>query len=429
MEKDSPTHSVLQSALALLSNSGRSELVDRLPEKRSCGDDLFVCEFGSNGRLLDRDTTFVGSSRLTRKLDEIPGFFDGLLKVAIDLDRETDVLLTADGVACDAMVRRVSELFRVPLLPLVMAPTDPKKLALLISKLADSDRKVGLVFDSRSRGADFALASIANQMVLLSVRTNGNLQSAVDDRLNKGKPAKVLVDARLTKKAVTDQLLAAGATGWYLFGCEQPGIESSNRDLEFSSAAEVNSDEFLLHWTRRRVGPWPEQSEAEFLDDLIFRANGKDHREVATLRRILATERILASNALTRDPRPVVCFSDVTFTELKKRRVFRSHLSRWDFEPFGIAIRKSWLASHGAAAVVYGDETKWDSMEESKRPFFQLNDSSSKVDWSVEKEWRIVGDVDLRKVPVDAAMVFVATRDDAAEVAGLSRWPVVVLEE
>jgi len=246
--------------------------------------------------------------------------------------------------------------------------------------------------------------------------------------LSKQKPTRILIEKTLTKKPLTERLLSSGATGWYLLRDEEKK-EDASPDVNACSAELLNSDDYLLHWTRRRIGPWPEQSEREFLDDLIFRKARSNHSETAALRRILATRRLIASNELTRGAERVVCFSDITLHQLKSRRVYRKHLGRWDFEPFGIAIKKSWLKEIGCREVVYGDDSIWETLGKNDRPFFQLNHPDGKVDWSVEKEWRIIGDVDLRKVPVDAAVVFVNTQQDAKEVGGFSRWPIVVLED
>ena len=423
-----PNPSLKQKAIELLGQCDAAGLgVDSIQYFEIEG--AVVCCLGRYAELLSGNTVFVGSSRLTKKLDELPRFFDGLLKLAVQLDPERDVLLTGEGTTCDAMVRRVAELFQVPILDLELAPSEPGKLKKAVAKLIDKPVTDSvLVFDFENHGLDFLLASLAGHMTVLSLRSNGKLHAAVTNRLNESKATRVLVEPMLTKKRLAQELLSAGATGWYLIdqGAEaEPNAESKTK---VQAVSDIDSSRYLLHWTRRRSGPWPQQTESGFLDDLIFRSSGKDHREIAALRRILATNCILAGNELTRDARNVVCFSDVALEELNQRRVFRSHLSRWDFEPYGIAIHREWLKQHGCRAVVYGDNAKWESLEPNERPFFQLNDPDGKIDWSIEKEWRVVGDVDLRKVPVEAALVFVSSESDACEIADVSRWPIVVLE-
>ena len=382
---------------------------------------------GRSTDLLSRKTIFVASSRLPRKLDTIPELFDALLKLATQLDPAKDALVTAEGTTCDRLVRRIGELFRVPVV-LLHGTDNEAKFRQLALEIQDSANDVA-VLTSQRMGTDDLLAWFASRMVVLSVRAKGNLHRAVLTRLSAGKKTRLLVSDQLTKASLVEELLGLGATGWYLLGEASAEQRVQQQNVNLVSVDAFQSEDFLLHWTRRRTGPWPEQSVSQYLDELIFRQPEKERGELAVLRRILATSTILASNDLTRSSRRVVCFSDLSFKSLQQRRVFRPHLSRWDFEPYGLAIRKSWLQQQGARAAIYGDEAVWDSLEESDRPFFQLNREQSSVDWSLEKEWRIIGDVDLRNVPVDQGAVFVPTMDDANQVAAFSRWPVVVLGE
>ena len=142
------------------------------------------------------------------------------------------------------------------------------------------------------------------------------------------------------------------------------------------------------------------------------------------------TQRMIASNALTRSPTPVVCFADVRLTEIKQRRTFRSHLARWDFEPYGIAIRKDSLERWGARAVIYGDQNRWNALSDADRPFFQaVSSQDGKEDWRSEHEIRLCGDLPLKRLGPDEAVVFVPSLEAAEQIAPLSRWPVVVLAD
>jgi hypothetical protein len=83
--------------------------------------------------------------------------------------------------------------------------------------------------------------------------------------------------------------------------------------------------------------------------------------------------------------------------------------------------------------VIYGDDRTWQQLSTAERPFFQLRISRSgrgaeRIDWTLEREWRHIGDVDLRRLPSSAGLVFVPTHEAARQIAALSRWPVTVLE-
>ena len=70
-------------------------------------------------------------------------------------------------------------------------------------------------------------------------------------------------------------------------------------------------------------------------------------------------------------------------------------------------------------------------MSPSDRPFFQKQAShtaSGKVlDWTVEQEWRHIGDLKLDGIPAHAAMLFVPSEAEARQLTASSPWPVVVV--
>ena len=83
----------------------------------------------------------------------------------------------------------------------------------------------------------------------------------------------------------------------------------------------------------------------------------------------------------------------------------------------------------GAKPVTYGDEATWQALSDEERPYFQkVGDQENSIDWRVEQEWRLLGDLDLSKVSHDQAIVFVPSREQAQQLAAISKWPVVVLE-
>jgi hypothetical protein len=49
------------------------------------------------------------------------------------------------------------------------------------------------------------------------------------------------------------------------------------------------------------------------------------------------------------------------------------------------------------------------------------------MDWSIEREWRYLGELDLRGLPGEAAFLFVPTRAEAESLAAVSPWPIAVL--
>ena len=248
-----------------------------------------------------------------------------------------------------------------------------------------------------------------------------------------------------------NDVLDRGAVGWYVMNLNDevhqddadpvaptvPAFSVHPGDNQSKPAAVVSINsvaqaDYLLHWTRVRFGPWPDQSELGYLDDLLLGSPCADHSALATLSRIVATRRIIASSLWVRGKQSVVSFTGRQLGELGAMRVYRPHLGRWDFEPYGIAIRKERLLALNTRPVVYGDESTWQQLAAAKRPYFQMSGTAklprqSPIDWTVEDEWRHIGDVDLSTFTKEEALVFVPTIEEARHMARLSKWPVVVV--
>lgn len=190
-----------------------------------------------------------------------------------------------------------------------------------------------------------------------------------------------------------------------------------------------NPGDWLLHWTRAAVGPWPGESSEDFLDALILRTETADHSAITTLLRILSEGILRASAEGIRGSFPVVAFTGVPLHEFRKRRVFRKHRHRFDFEPWGIAIRKNSLISRGVRPVIYGDDEMWTSLNHEDRPFFQKATSGGATSNSEELEWRAIGDVHLPQLSASDVCVFVDSTDTARLVSLHSPWEVIVVPE
>ena len=252
----------------------------------------------------------------------------------------------------------------------------------------------------------------------------------------------IALGSDLVRTEIADELLEHGAVGWVVPGAI--GARSHAAGGAATTATRTppgrivpvpDADDwpYLTHCTRRCEGPWPEQDEADHIDDLILGRPAGDHSALAALTRILSQQRLVATSSAIRGTTPVVSFTAVPLAELGRLRVFRPHRGRWDFEPYGVCLRRDWLERYGARHVLYGDERRWDELSPDDRPYFQMRTTrrpadGGRIDWTVEDEWRVVGDVDLSKIPRHAALVFVPDRVEAEMVAEFSHWPVAVVD-
>lgn len=384
---------------------------------------VFWFPYGLPKRYADSRSIFVASSRMQKDKDH-SDWFDALRTLVCRLDESCVHLLTSNGTAADRFVRRAAELFGIQLVSVCRGPQKVDTSWFLKSVDSDgalagnSDCLQGFVFhlgakaneksDSK-KALDAILVRIADEVRVLSVRKNGNVDKAITERCKRFEnPNVFLLDSKSeTQPVVLERLYESGCHRWMLFDHNQEadgdGVENDLPQPEFRvpTVSELPDGEFLIHCTRARQKAWPDQAEAEYLDDLIFQHKRKDHSLYATLTRILATGRILANNQLTRHHRKVVCFTSATLEEIKSLTTFRPHLNRWDFQPVGIAIRLSALKKRGARPVIYGDQSTWEELDAEDRPFFQVANTTTKtgnvLDWTREKEWRVLGDVELRE--------------------------------
>lgn len=187
--------------------------------------------------------------------------------------------------------------------------------------------------------------------------------------------------------------------------------------------------QFLVHCTRSRRGPWPDQSVTQFHDELLQSPWKEQPSVLGTLQRILEQQRLIATNNFRRGKLETVCFSSHEITELLSMRRFQSHLARWDWEPYGIMIDRDWLVSNGARQVAYVDRATAKQASSEELEFCHvISSESGSQDWRDEQEWRIVGDIRLSQVPFSKAIVFVPTLLDARAIQSLSRWPIAIAD-
>ncbi len=192
-----------------------------------------------------------------------------------------------------------------------------------------------------------------------------------------------------------------------------------------------NGDEWpwLVHCTRAIHGPWVDEKVDAFYQRLITEERAiLEPSPLSTLLRILSMRRLLASCFLKRSSQPTVCFSELPLDQILHQRRFRPHLRRWDWEPYGIGLRKSIIKSHGGRPCMYGSNESYRQLADGDRPYFQLSSHgrAASMRWEEEKEWRIAGDLNLELFGPEDAFVFVPTMTVARQIVRLSPFPIVV---
>lgn len=186
---------------------------------------------------------------------------------------------------------------------------------------------------------------------------------------------------------------------------------------------------WLIHCTRAIHGPWVDENPDDFYQRLITEEHAiNEPSPLSTLLRILSMRRLLASCFLKRSSQPTVCLTELPLDQVLHLRRFQAHLRRWDWEPYGIGLRKQIVNSIGGRPCVYGSNESYRQLAVADRPYFQRSGHGSMASrrWEEEKEWRIVGDLDLELFRPEDAFVFVPTMTVARQIVRLSPFPIVV---
>lgn len=401
------------------------------------------------------------SSRLGRDLETRRTWFAALRSACMHLEPHRDLLVAAKSITTLRFVQRAGELFGLPVLEVTVAEGSKRAprwgWRLLHAEFQRQQPSVFLSPDcdlgspppaapAQTPLADRAVFGLSERLIVLSARPGGNVQRLVERRLAEADfPAAsvyLALGAGLVPAELAEPWMKSGAIGWYVQGAADIGGEPPPwllADGLGSRAAPVRRLPagdghwpMLTHWTRRRGGPWPDEPESDYLDDLILERGGADHCAFAALWRIVRARRLIATSDLVRGNLPVVCFTAVALDRWPTLRCFRPHRARWDFEPYGISIDRNWLQRRGARPVRYGDQQLWESLSSDERPFFQKRYASAEgqhpVDWSAEQEWRHPGDVALDELPSNAGLLFVPDLAQARRIARISPWPVLLME-
>lgn len=304
---------------------------------------------------------------------------------------------------------------------------------------------------------DAATCGLADRLFALFIRPAGRLEGLIERRLDQSDfpPASVylyLSDSEPKRKSSQRPAAAAkrplernldwldrGAVGWYLPDFRPARVDVVSiprRSLGTRSsiglhqlAAPISALPtgeaewcFLSHCTRGNAGRRPHEDPAGYRTRLHLEGRAPLAHPLGTLLQICRDGSIRGSRRWTRDNQLAVSFSAVPLRDLLRRRTYRAHLGRWDWEPYGVLIQRAALEELGARPVVYGDEQQYHCLPEGDRAYFQPEDERRR--WSPEKEWRLPGNLELANLPVSALSLFVRSFSEAQMMARLYPWSV-----
>ena len=171
---------------------------------------------------------------------------------------------------------------------------------------------------------------------------------------------------------------------------------------------------YLTHWTHATHEPWFNESRAEFYRALVYEEETYHHSALKSLLRILDGGKIYGSSEYLRQAHRAVSFTELSPAEAVRLVRWHKRKVRYTIEPYGIAIERDFALAMGLQPVIYGDDKVYDSLEPSRKPYFQAQ--GKKADWRNEKEWRHIGDCDLTKIPPEKIIILVYEPDEIEKV-------------
>lgn len=423
------------------------------------------------------------SSRLSRRLDLEQRWFDLFRTSILHAVEEKQSVVVVRGTAASEVTSRAAVLFGLPMVDCEVWPavesgkvvSPDEWLEACHGRFLEAQKRErpGVpVFriwvspelslsDSAGRTAspelspvepDSVAFALATRVVVLSCRRGGNIQTAIRCHLQsqRHRIVPIIVAAEASNALLPEFGIPKGWVPWIVDQRIFPGFQNpvalklrrwmqqEERREEGAEGAEEDvgrtandplshPDEWLCHWTRAAQGPWPDETRDDFLDQLILGCASADRSAMAAILKIIATKKLRASSLGIRGGYSVVSFTEVPLHEFRERRIFRKHRHRFDFEPFGIAIRKERLLQWGARPVVYGNDEDWAALDEETRPFYQKATQDSSTSNLDEQEWRVHGDVLLDALSFDDVVVFTDLPEQQLMLRQFTAWRTIIV--
>lgn len=284
-----------------------------------------------------------------------------------------------------------------------------------------SIRELVISDDSVELQRDRELMAAADMVVAVAIRAGGHMESLLRNRFHAGKNLCVVAPADTGPQwRGTQRLVEMGAATvdedlqCFVRECmvRRVSMQKDAKDeAAWSSYFPLWRDApltkpTLAHFTRALQGPWPGQTQGEYLADLWHGGARAGRDAPAALRRIVQSSVLKGSARLIRGGFPVVSFTAVSPDQIAELHRYRPHLVRWDFEPWGIVFDRDWLAKRNASPVKYLPSSSFRNLVPNEKAWFQKHEPPT-CDFSMEEEWRILGDFRFEDVPRDAVRLVV----------------------
>ena len=148
-------------------------------------------------------------------------------------------------------------------------------------------------------------------------------------------------------------------------------------------------------------------------DKLIHLTRGQTRDDAAKVfSTILEEKRLLGGTGCIKDSFRCVCFSEAPISQLS--RILANPMAHGiRYMPFGVMVSKAWLFDMGGRPVIYQPDSEYKLLHDSQKyrhvRYEPTNDPANAIDFTWEREWRILTD-ELSLDP-DVVTIVVPNRD------------------
>ena len=284
---------------------------------------------------------------------------------------------------------------------------DPERVSLHVFPITTQGRSAKRAWSVRDQTA----FELADEILPISVRPSGNLH-------------RLMQEAHVRGATVNDSFCVPYPR------IKRPPVAQRLSTEELASWASDPAWPYLTHWTRTVPGPWPGESPLHYYRDLAAPDETTAAREYPrsacqTLQRIIHERTLRGTTFRIRGSHSIVAFTAQNPADALTRMRYRGRFQRWNFEPYGLAIRRECLETLGARPVHYAGQTPTPSSDIHEA--FIQGGNDERVDWSLEAEWRLLGSCSLSALDPEDILVFVKNPKEATLLEQTSPWPVRAL--
>ncbi|HDY7978850.1 TPA: hypothetical protein ACGU9W_004257 [Vibrio vulnificus] len=146
----------------------------------------------------------------------------------------------------------------------------------------------------------------------------------------------------------------------------------------------------LVHLTKERFGPREQDGKGK----------NKEYSALDVLCEILSDGKILGSSksGFIKGPNKAVCFSETPLSALKHFASNEKSDTDFRYRYYGVAISKGASFKKGTRPVIYLPDSEANWIPESEK-WRHVRYEYGSVDWTFEREWRKLGNFNLKNLP------------------------------